>query len=198
MPGMVMPPYGRHMMPPMPQQQQPPPPVTGQPEQSLESLEEMSSTTSTSTTKLSPPLPPPISVSSASIELESSSSTSVDHQSVPMVDGVQALHVTAFQAEDTMPEDSQGVPLFIVNPNGEGDRENVLQPTGSMLEEQHQQSQQEDDGQQLGSTAFIPLTTAATVEQQAGDYQIQTEEKMPPTMEIDVNISNPGQCGILQ
>lgn len=211
MPGMMMSPYGHHVMPPMPQQQQPPPPVTGQPEQSLESLEETSSTTtSVSTTKLSPPIPPPstiipnqppppISVSSTSIELESSSSTSVNHQSVPMVDGVQALHVTAFQAEDMVPEDSQSLPLLSINTTVEDREGEVLQPTGlisTMLEDQHQQVQQENDGQQLGSAAFIPSTTAAAVEQQVGDNQIQSEEKMPPTMEIDVNISNPGQCGI--
>ena len=219
MPSMMMPPYGHHMIPPMhQQQQQPPPPATGQLEQNLESLEEAASTTSTSTTKLSPPLPPPSAVipnqppppfpiASASID---SSSTSVDHQSVhvPVVDSVQALHVTAFQAEGIIPEDSESLPLLTMDPTVENGGRIISQLT--MLEE-HQQAQQEDNGQQLGSMAFSPSTTTTAaaaeayvtadtvqhpIEQQADDYQMQSEEKAPSTVESDVNISNPGQCHI--
>lgn len=207
MPGMMMPPYGHHMIPPMHQQQQPAP----QPEQNLESLEEEASTTSTPTTKLSPPTSDVISNQlpiPASIELENPSSTSVDHQSVhvpPMVDSVQGLHVTAFQAEDVIPEDPT------LENAGEGGI--VLQPTDPTMLEEREQGQQEDDGEQqlhVGPVAFIPSATTSEayiaadavqhpIDQVGNDYQMQDEENVPPpTVESDVNMSNPGQCYILK
>lgn len=202
MPGMMMPPYGHHMIPPMHQQQQPAP----QPEQSLESLEEEASTTSTPMTKLSPP---PSGVIPNQPPIPELDSTSVDHQSihVPMVDSVQGLQVATFQAEDVIPEDST------VNPTLEnaGEGGMVLQPTDPMstMLKEHEQGQQKDDGeQQLGPVAFIPSATTSEayiaadavqhpIEQVGDDYQMQDEANIPPpAVESDVNVSNPGQCYI--
>ena len=122
-----------------------------------------------------------------------------------MVDSVQALQVTAFQAEDVIQEDSGSLPLLAMNPttgeNG-GEGRIVVQPTETTLEE-HQQAQKEDDRQQqLGSAAFVPSSTTTSeatdavqhpIEQEVGEYQMQSEEKTPSTAESDVNISNPGQ-----
>ena len=222
---MVRSPYGHHMIPPMHQQQQQPPPPPGQTEQtaqSLESLEEAASTTSTSTTKLSPHLPRPSGVIPnqqptsipISLELEGSSATAVDHQSVqlPVVDSAQALHGAAFQVEDGITDDSEGLPPLAVNPSveNEGEGGTVLQPTepiSTILEDQLE-GQKEDDGQQ--EMAFVPSTTTTSeayvttdivqhpVEQPIGDYQMQSEEMVPSTVESDVNISNPGQYYIMQ
>ena len=189
MPGVMMPPYGHHMIPqshPVMQQQQQQ--ATNQQEQSAtESVEESSSASSLST-KLTPPPPPPPTlnasqpvVPASSVELDN---VLVSAQSAPVVDSVESSAVQQM--------DSQVLEDYPQNPSADVEIQSAAAelpsvPVAPTVLEDHHQSERY---QEPHAVTDVPLAT---------DIQPQLSTEYPQSetplmlVDADTNISNPGE-----